>query len=235
MNFTAVGSNSGVTSPTLPAPSGANQSLAPAIPIPGGTLPGYGNFNAVTCTAISQCLAVGGTDSGTAVAAITSNAGSTWASQSVPQGTTTLDAVSCGGPTNCVAVGQGDIMSTSETATPGQNKHLRPKTPRCWGFPVRRPPNVSQPGSPQYRVVPIRETSMYRPTAGLRGPRHRCLRGLRRWVAWPARRQRSASPSAGRSWSPVTAETPGRRERSRWACRVHCARSPAPAPLTVSR
>ena len=131
MNFTTVGSNSGVTSPTLPAPSGANQSLAPAIPIPGGTLPGYGNFNAVTCTAISQCLAVGGTDSGTAVAAITSNAGSTWASQSVPQGTTTLDAVSCGGPTNCVAVGQGDIMSTSdggnswsEQAPPSKNTTL---------------------------------------------------------------------------------------------------------------
>ena len=59
-------SGSGSTSSTLPGPS---QTQAPVVNVPGGSIPGFGSFNAVTCTSDSRCLAVRADDNNNAVAA----------------------------------------------------------------------------------------------------------------------------------------------------------------------
>ena len=104
-------SSTGSTSSTLPGPS---QTEAPVVAVPGGSIPGFGSFNAVTCTSDSRCLAVGADNNNNGVAAITTDAGSSWTDESVPSGTSPFDAVSCGDATHCVAVGQGVMASSSD-------------------------------------------------------------------------------------------------------------------------
>ena len=120
VHFTSIdlgGSPSGAPvtqAPPFVTPANPDEAQAPAVPVPGGSIPGFGNFNAVTCTDTTHCLAVGGVDSGGAVAATSSDGGVSWFNQPVPQGSTTLNSVSCGDGQHCAAVGQGVIVSTSD-------------------------------------------------------------------------------------------------------------------------
>lgn len=111
---TATTTGGGASSTTSTVTSGPTQTQAPALPTPGGAMPGHGSFNAVTCTSTSDCLAVGADSSGAAVVATTSNIGSSWSNQSVPSGIGPLDAVSCGDSQHCVAVGQGAIITSTD-------------------------------------------------------------------------------------------------------------------------
>ena len=98
-------------------PSGPSQVAAPIVPVPGGSTPGHGAFNAVACTTTSDCLAVGADATGAAVVATSVNSGSTWSDRSLPGGSSTLDAVSCGDSNHCVAVGKGMILSSADAGT----------------------------------------------------------------------------------------------------------------------
>ena len=82
--------------------------------MPGGSIPGQGSFNAVTCPSIGQCVAVGADSGGNAVVATSANAGQSWNNQSIPAIGSPLEAVSCADETHCVAVGQGTIVYSSD-------------------------------------------------------------------------------------------------------------------------
>jgi photosystem II stability/assembly factor-like uncharacterized protein len=100
-------------SPSAVLATGPDQSHAPAFPTNGGVQPGYGNFNGLTCISTSQCLAVGADNNNNGVTSLSSNGGVSWNNSAMPAGTPPLDAISCGDANQCVAVGQGAIVSTS--------------------------------------------------------------------------------------------------------------------------
>jgi hypothetical protein len=81
---------------------------------PGGAVPGSGGFNAVSCATTTDCVAVGADAAGAAVASISTNAGSSFASQPLPAGTPALSSVSCAGSSTCVAVGKDDIVASGD-------------------------------------------------------------------------------------------------------------------------
>jgi hypothetical protein len=99
---TSTGTASGVTL----------QSNVPTPLVPGGSLPGAAGFNDVDCVVAGWCLAVGGSNSGTGIASLSTNSGKTWTSQSVPAHVSVLDSVSCVTILICVAVGEASTMHT---------------------------------------------------------------------------------------------------------------------------
>jgi photosystem II stability/assembly factor-like uncharacterized protein len=101
----------GIAAPVAPAP--ASQSLAPVIPTAGGAYPGHGAFNAVSCPSATTCFAVGSASDGSGVAALSTSAGSSWSNQSLPSGVLELHAVTCSDAQNCVAVGRGALLRTT--------------------------------------------------------------------------------------------------------------------------
>lgn len=103
------GGGSPTTTTTAPPQSGA-----PTVPTPGGATKGHGAFDAVACTGPKACLAVGADTNGNGVAAVTTNGGSTWDTQPLPQGVSTLNAVTCATATHCIAVGEGAVLSTTD-------------------------------------------------------------------------------------------------------------------------
>lgn len=114
---TAVVSN--VPSPTTSAPqpdspSGLSQTKAPDLATPGGASPGKGAFNAVACMDATKCLAVGADASGVGVVSASSDGGSSWSNVTVPAATPTLNAIACGDASDCVAAGQGTLLSTHD-------------------------------------------------------------------------------------------------------------------------
>jgi photosystem II stability/assembly factor-like uncharacterized protein len=93
---------------------GSPTSTAPDFSIPGGSTPGSGAFNAVTCINTSACIAVGADAGGNGTASLTVDGGQSWTDATVPSGTPKLDAIACGDSTRCVAVGRGGALSTTD-------------------------------------------------------------------------------------------------------------------------
>src|SRR5580692_2583733 len=117
---TTAGSRKSAASVTASTPwtTPSNEVNAPMVPIPGGAVSGSGNFNAINCFNSSQCVAVGGDNDLDGVAALTSNAGSSWSESLVASGLPDLNAVDCPSATTCVAVGvAGTSTSTDGGAT----------------------------------------------------------------------------------------------------------------------
>lgn len=107
-------STTSTTSPSAALSHGPDQSHAPVFPVAGGRQVGYGNFNALACASSSFCAAVGADNAGAGIASLSQNAGTSWASTSLPSGTPPLDAVTCADTSHCVAVGQGASARTSD-------------------------------------------------------------------------------------------------------------------------
>jgi photosystem II stability/assembly factor-like uncharacterized protein len=85
----------------------SNEVQAPLVPTPGGASMGDGNFNAISCDASEDCVAVGGNNGLAAVAAYSPNGGVSWVQGMVPTGLGEFNAVSCVGSSTCVAGGIG--------------------------------------------------------------------------------------------------------------------------------
>lgn len=91
---------------------------APNVPVSGGATSGQGGFNAVSCSTVTNCVAVGADGSLQGVTSVSSDGGSTWTQGATAAGQPALFAVDCPSTTNCVAVGQGAaIHSTDGGAT----------------------------------------------------------------------------------------------------------------------
>ena len=86
----------------------------PPGPIPGGSAPGAGGFNAVSCVSSTFCVLVGADLSGKGIVSLTSDGASQSQSISLPSGTPTLRSVSCSSDTACIAAGANDVLSTSD-------------------------------------------------------------------------------------------------------------------------
>jgi photosystem II stability/assembly factor-like uncharacterized protein len=80
----------------------------------GGAHLAHGALDAITCTTSTSCLAVGANDEEAAVVSVTTDGGQTWTTSSVPSGLTTLQAVQCSNPTDCVAGGKGGLIWSSD-------------------------------------------------------------------------------------------------------------------------
>ena len=102
-----------VPSSTTTQPMGPDQS-PPAEQIPGGSTPNAAGFNSVTCVTPSECVAVGATNNGAALAAVTSDGGTSWSFDSLPSGVGQLNAVDCADSTDCVAVGAGSALTSND-------------------------------------------------------------------------------------------------------------------------
>ena len=111
---TGTGSTTTTTSPDgNSSVNSTPENLAPAIALPGGSTPGHGSFNAISCSGVSTCLAVGADDNGLGVISSTANAGQAWSDDKLPPGISALDAIDCISNSSCVAVGQGAILHTT--------------------------------------------------------------------------------------------------------------------------
>jgi photosystem II stability/assembly factor-like uncharacterized protein len=105
----------GITVTTTPAQtlSGPTQAQAPDVPLSSGVVPGYGSFAAVSCPSTSFCMAVGASAGAGGLAADSTTEGSTWSDNPLPANTPELTNVSCATSSNCVAIGSGAIVTTS--------------------------------------------------------------------------------------------------------------------------
>jgi photosystem II stability/assembly factor-like uncharacterized protein len=102
------------TTSTASGPTSNPEDLAPHIQVAGGSTPGHGSFNAVTCVSATACFAAGADPNGSGAISSTTNGRSGWLARSVPSGVATLDAITCPTTTDCIAVGQGAILNTTD-------------------------------------------------------------------------------------------------------------------------
>jgi len=94
--------------------SGPDQSIAPVFPVAGGSLTGYGSYNALSCSTATKCVEVGAGDKGLAVSSVSTDGGQTWTVAPPPTGTPTLDGVDCVDSSHCVGVGRGAMVSSQD-------------------------------------------------------------------------------------------------------------------------
>lgn len=124
----ATGSSTATTSATAPlgttSPTESNSATVPSgmAAHPGGATVGNAGFNAVSCESPSSCVAVGADAAGNAVAATSSNGGTSFVSQPLPAGTPRLASVSCVSGTTCVAVGGNDIIHSTNNGASWSGK-----------------------------------------------------------------------------------------------------------------
>lgn len=87
---------------------------APSVPVSGGATSGQGGFNAVSCSTLTNCVAVGADGSLQGVTSVSSDGGNTWTQGATAAGEPALFAVDCPSSTNCVAVGQGAAIDSTD-------------------------------------------------------------------------------------------------------------------------
>lgn len=109
--FFALVDASGADSSTS-ATSTTTSSVLMGPQVPQAAAPGV-EYTSVSCPNDSTCVAVG-TGSNTGVAATSGDGGHTWTTLTLPSQTPGLAAVSCGTPTNCVAVGANTLLTSSD-------------------------------------------------------------------------------------------------------------------------
>jgi photosystem II stability/assembly factor-like uncharacterized protein len=107
-----VSSRASLTLSTWTTPG--NEMDAPIVPTPGGAVLGTGAFNAISCITSTDCVAVGGDNNLDAVAAFSSDGGTSWSESTVPSGLPQLNALDCSNDSNCVAVGEGDVATSTD-------------------------------------------------------------------------------------------------------------------------
>jgi hypothetical protein len=90
--------------------------------VSGGTLAAAGSISAISCSAASDCVAVGTmTQHPAGLAATTTDGGQNWAEQELPSGITSLSALSCSTATQCVALGSRSSGAAIIGSTDGGN------------------------------------------------------------------------------------------------------------------
>jgi photosystem II stability/assembly factor-like uncharacterized protein len=93
------------------------EASAPIVPVAGGSLPGQGGYNAVSCPTTSVCVAVGADASLDGVASTSNDGGGTWVQGAMALGEPELLAVDCPSATSCVAVGRGAAVASSNAGS----------------------------------------------------------------------------------------------------------------------
>jgi hypothetical protein len=105
-----------VATPTTTPASTASQPPDRVAP-PGGSSFGISGFNAIGCMSATSCVEVGSDSAGAGVAATSTGNTTTFTKDALPEGTPSLNAVSCASAGTCVADGDGSVVSSTNGGT----------------------------------------------------------------------------------------------------------------------
>ncbi len=101
-------STTGATTAVLLSTSNGGSSWSPSSGLPSF----LSNLNAVSCISSTTCFIVGGFINGQGALLETTNAGTSWSDLNLAFGTGELNAITCPGATECIAVGDQQISGT---------------------------------------------------------------------------------------------------------------------------
>lgn len=112
---------------TAPTATTTTTFSAPPVQAPAGGTGAFGVFNAVHCTSVTTCIAVGSDTGGQGAIAVTGDGGAAW-SASVPLTTAPpLYSLACGDAQHCVAGGRGAVLVTSDGGASWTDDALPPQ------------------------------------------------------------------------------------------------------------